>query len=208
MFETGTRIHVTVKSASPMAKYFPNGFDALVLEGIGETLREGEFRMQMEEKEWNKLTKSQQEMIGDQWDVTVYEQQVYYEFTVIEVSDTKPVETFVGPVCPCCGNSGRYTGSPLLCDYCGFDIYNGDVDAYKARRSAKLGLDVKHLNDVITIGEAVEMFDITPIGARKACERASHKGDMWCRKSAGTWLMLKSDAARQWASKDRKGAEK
>lgn len=57
--------------------------------------------------------------------------------------------------------------------------------------------EVEALNEVLTAAEAAEIYGLTPIGIRKACER----GSIEARKSAGTWLIRRADAEARWGKK-------
>ncbi len=57
------------------------------------------------------------------------------------------------------------------------------------------------INDVITAGEAAHLFGQQEDTIRKACQRAKANGETWCRRSGGTWLLLRSEAARRWQAK-------
>lgn len=50
------------------------------------------------------------------------------------------------------------------------------------------------LDQVITAGEAVELYNLSPSAVRKACQR----GQIPARKSGSTWLILREDAEKEW----------
>lgn len=57
------------------------------------------------------------------------------------------------------------------------------------------------LNEVLTAGEAALLYDQQEDTIRKACQRGAANGEAWCRRSAGTWLLLRSEASRRWKAK-------
>lgn len=61
---------------------------------------------------------------------------------------------------------------------------------------------MSELDEVITAEEAFKLFVISVRGIQKACERATAKGHTWCRKSGGTWLILKSTCAAHWERRE------
>jgi len=50
------------------------------------------------------------------------------------------------------------------------------------------------LEEVMTSGEVVQVFGLSAATVRNACKR----GAIPARKSAGTWLVKRSDAAKRW----------
>lgn len=55
------------------------------------------------------------------------------------------------------------------------------------------------LNAVMTPGEAVEVFGLAEATVRQAINR----GQIFARKSGGTWLIRRSDAEKRWGNQER-----
>lgn len=64
-------------------------------------------------------------------------------------------------------------------------------------RLDNVATDTTTLNDVLTLAEAAEIFDVDAGTIRVSI----HKGYVAARKSGGTWLIARADAERRWSKR-------
>lgn len=93
------------------------------------------------------------------------------------------------------------------------DVY----DAYEAAYPGATRLDEGYfafeqgaadvnVNGWMTIADIIAEFPVTDEAVRKVCQRADERFAMWCRKSGGTWLVMRDEAWRRWHGEPDKAA--